>query len=85
MRDDKRNYIVVGAFVIMMLVALILWIAKLSGSTGATSTRWLIRCGHARAISKAMPPPIEYPTTGVDGAPAASSTASMSPAWWLQW
>jgi phospholipid/cholesterol/gamma-HCH transport system substrate-binding protein len=36
MRDDKRNYIVVGAFVIMMLVALILWIALLSGRTGPT-------------------------------------------------
>ena len=36
MRDDKRNYIVVGAFVITMLAALILWIAVLSGRTGAT-------------------------------------------------
>ena len=36
MRNDKRNYIVVGVFVIAMLVALILWIALLSGSTGAT-------------------------------------------------
>lgn len=36
MRNDKRNYIVVGIFVIAMLVALILWIALLSGRTGAT-------------------------------------------------
>ena len=42
MRDDKRNYIVVGAFVIMMLVALILWIAVLSGRTGATDAYHIV-------------------------------------------
>ena len=42
MRDDKRNYIVVGAFVIMMLVALILWIALLSGRTGATDDYYIV-------------------------------------------
>lgn len=42
MRDDKRNYIVVGAFVIMMLVALILWIAVLSGRTGATDAYYIV-------------------------------------------
>ncbi len=42
MRDDKRNYIVVGAFVIMMLVALILWIAVLSGRTGATDNYYIV-------------------------------------------
>lgn len=42
MRDDKRNYIVVGAFVIMMLVALILWIAVLSGRTGATDGYYIV-------------------------------------------
>ncbi|MBW1685200.1 MAG: MCE family protein [Deltaproteobacteria bacterium] len=42
MRDDKRNYIVVGAFVITMLVALILWIAVLSGRTGATDGYYIV-------------------------------------------
>jgi phospholipid/cholesterol/gamma-HCH transport system substrate-binding protein len=42
MRDDKRNYIVVGAFVIMVLVALILWIAVLSGRTGATDGYYIV-------------------------------------------
>jgi phospholipid/cholesterol/gamma-HCH transport system substrate-binding protein len=42
MRDDKRNYIVVGVFVIAMLVALILWIALLSGRTGATDSYYII-------------------------------------------
>ena len=42
MRDDKRNYIVVGAFVIMMLVALVLWIAVLSGRTGATDGYYIV-------------------------------------------
>ncbi len=38
MRDDTRNYIVVGTFVLAMGVALILWIALLSGGTGATDS-----------------------------------------------
>jgi phospholipid/cholesterol/gamma-HCH transport system substrate-binding protein len=42
MRDDKRNYIVVGAFVIMMLAALILWIAVLSGRTGPTDDYYIV-------------------------------------------
>jgi phospholipid/cholesterol/gamma-HCH transport system substrate-binding protein len=42
MRDDKRNYIVVGAFVIMMLVALIVWIAKMSGGTGAKDDYYIV-------------------------------------------
>ena len=36
MREDTRNFVVVGTFVITMLVALITWIALLSGRTGAT-------------------------------------------------
>jgi phospholipid/cholesterol/gamma-HCH transport system substrate-binding protein len=36
MRDDRRNYIVVGIFVIAMVVGLVLWIGKISGRTGAT-------------------------------------------------
>lgn len=36
MRDDQRNYIVVGVFVIAMLVGLVAWIAVLAGRTGAT-------------------------------------------------
>ncbi len=36
MRDDTRNYVVVGTFVLAMLVALITWIALLSGRTGPT-------------------------------------------------
>ena len=36
MREDSRNYMIVGSFVLAMLVALITWIALLSGRTGAT-------------------------------------------------
>lgn len=36
MKNDQRNYIVVGVFVIGMIAGLILWIALLSGATGAT-------------------------------------------------
>lgn len=36
MRDARRNYLVTGAFVIAMIVALVLWLALLTGRTGAT-------------------------------------------------
>jgi phospholipid/cholesterol/gamma-HCH transport system substrate-binding protein len=36
MRDDQRNYAVVGAFVIAIAVGLIAWLAVLAGRTGAT-------------------------------------------------
>lgn len=36
MRDDQRNYAVVGAFVIAIGVGLIAWLAVLAGHTGAT-------------------------------------------------
>jgi phospholipid/cholesterol/gamma-HCH transport system substrate-binding protein len=36
MRDDQRNYAVVGAFVIAITVGLIAWLAVLAGRTGAT-------------------------------------------------
>jgi phospholipid/cholesterol/gamma-HCH transport system substrate-binding protein len=36
MRDDQKNYILVGVFVIAMLAGLLLWLALLSGRTGAT-------------------------------------------------
>ncbi len=42
MRDDRRNYIVVGVFVIAMLTALIAWIAVLSGRTGATDPYFIV-------------------------------------------
>jgi phospholipid/cholesterol/gamma-HCH transport system substrate-binding protein len=38
MKNDQRNYIVVGVFVVAMVVGLILWIALLSGATGATDS-----------------------------------------------
>jgi phospholipid/cholesterol/gamma-HCH transport system substrate-binding protein len=36
MRDDQRNYVVVGAFVIAIGLGLIAWLAVLAGRTGAT-------------------------------------------------
>jgi phospholipid/cholesterol/gamma-HCH transport system substrate-binding protein len=41
MRDDQRNYVMVGIFVIAMIAGLILWIALLSGRTGATDTYYV--------------------------------------------
>lgn len=35
MRDDRRNYVLVGIFVVAMGAALIVWLAVLSGRTGA--------------------------------------------------
>ena len=36
MRDDQRNYAIVGAFVIAVTLGLLAWIAVLAGRTGAT-------------------------------------------------
>ena len=36
MRDDQRNYAIVGAFVIAMMAGLVVWIGVLAGRTGAT-------------------------------------------------
>ena len=36
MRDDQRNYAIVGVFVIAVTVAFVAWIAILAGRTGAT-------------------------------------------------
>ena len=41
MRDDRRNYIVVGVFVIAMVVGLVLWIATISGGAGATDAYYI--------------------------------------------
>ena len=38
MRDDVRNYVIVGAFVLTMLAGLVLWIGLVSGRTGATDS-----------------------------------------------
>lgn len=36
MKEESRNYVLVGAFVVAMVLSLILWLALLSGQTGAT-------------------------------------------------
>ena len=36
MRDERRNYVVAGGFVVAMLATLLFWIWRLSGPTGAT-------------------------------------------------
>lgn len=36
MRDERRNHLVAGGFVLVMLAALLVWLALLSGRTGAT-------------------------------------------------
>ena len=42
MRDGSQNYVIVGAFVISMVAALILWIALVSGRTGATDDYYMV-------------------------------------------
>lgn len=42
MRDDRRNYVVVGAFVVAVGAALVLWLAVLSGRTGATDRYYVV-------------------------------------------
>ena len=36
MRDPKKNYIVVGTFLLVLVAALIVWLSVLSGRTEAT-------------------------------------------------
>jgi len=42
MRDGNRSYVAVGAFVLAMLVALVAWIAVLSGRTSATDSYYIL-------------------------------------------
>ncbi|MBW2268378.1 MAG: MCE family protein [Deltaproteobacteria bacterium] len=42
MKNDKRNYIVVGSFVIAMVTALTVWITLLSDRTGPTDTYYVV-------------------------------------------
>ena len=42
MRNDKRNYVLVGSFVIAMMALLIIWISMVSGRTGATDDYYVI-------------------------------------------
>lgn len=42
MKDTSRNYVAVGAFVLTMLVALISWLAILSGTTTSTDSYYIM-------------------------------------------
>jgi phospholipid/cholesterol/gamma-HCH transport system substrate-binding protein len=42
MKSDKRNYVIVGTFVITMVVALIVWIMLMAGRTGATDDYFIV-------------------------------------------
>ena len=42
MKEANRNYIAVGAFVLSMLTALVLWFAVLSGVTGSTDRYYIL-------------------------------------------
>jgi phospholipid/cholesterol/gamma-HCH transport system substrate-binding protein len=53
MRDAKTNYIAVGAFVLAMVTALILWIALLSGRTGATDDYYIV-FGNVRGLKSGV-------------------------------
>ena len=42
MKEANRNYIAVGAFVLSMLAALVVWFAVLSGATGSTDRYYIL-------------------------------------------
>ena len=42
MKEESRNYLVVGAFVLAMAVGLVLWLALLAGRTGATDDYYVV-------------------------------------------
>ncbi len=41
MRDSRKNYLIVGGFVLTMLSVLVIWLAVLSGSTQATTAYYM--------------------------------------------
>ena len=49
MKNEKRNYLVVGTFVIAMAVALIVWISLMAGQMGA-SDRYSVVFGHLNNV-----------------------------------
>ncbi len=53
-RDGARNYIIVGVFVLLMLLALVLWIALLSGRTGATD-QYTIAYANVMGLAEGAP------------------------------
>ena len=42
MKDDNRNYIIVGLFVLSALAGLLVWLALLTGRTGATDSYYVL-------------------------------------------
>jgi phospholipid/cholesterol/gamma-HCH transport system substrate-binding protein len=42
MRDERRNYVIVGGFVLAMGAALLVWLAVLSGRTGASDPYYIL-------------------------------------------
>ena len=42
MKDDQRNYILVGAFVLAALATLFVWLALISGRTGSTDSYFVV-------------------------------------------
>ena len=42
MKDDQRNYIIVGAFVLAAVSTLLVWLALLSGRTGPTDAYFVV-------------------------------------------
>ena len=41
MIDSRRNYMITGGFVVVMIAILVVWIAILSGGTGSTTAYWI--------------------------------------------
>ncbi len=41
MKDERRNYVIVGGFVVAMVVGLVLWLALISGRTGSVDPYWI--------------------------------------------
>ncbi len=50
MTDDRRNYVMVGSFVLAMVIALVVWLAVLTGRTGATD-HYYIHYGNVMGLA----------------------------------
>ncbi len=67
MKDERRNYIIAGFFVVTMVAGLILWLALIAGGTGATDAYW-VRYQNVMGLNAGTKVLFEgFPVGSVDG------------------
>jgi phospholipid/cholesterol/gamma-HCH transport system substrate-binding protein len=78
MKSDKRNYIVVGAFVIAMVTALIVWVVVLSDRAGPTDAYYIVYQNVAQLKTGAQVQYEGYPVGSIDSISPEPGDAGMA-------